>query len=108
MCFDIQNPRDKSTKSLHDDANIKRLENRRNIQLSKLMFSLVSENKHRKTHTRQTRAMGTYVFDTDIVKLSIYANSPFYKGVQLWNDIPEDIKRLDNKHNFDCCIKNFF
>ena len=56
----------------------------------------------------QTRAIGTYVFDTDFLKLGIYDNSPFYKGVQLWNDLPEDIKRIHDKHAFDCRRKNYF
>ena len=108
LCFDIQNPRDRLIKALHEDTNIKYLEQRRNIQLAKLMFNLVWDNKYKKVYTRHTRAMDRYVFDTDVVKLRIYANSPYYKGVQLWNDLPVDIKTIGDKRTFDYRIKSHF
>ena len=108
MCFDIKNPRDKPIKSLHDDAEIKTLDNRRCIQLAKIMFNLASDNKYRKVHERHTRAMDRYVFDTDVVKLNIYANSPYYKGAQLWDNLPEDIKATVDKRFFDIRIKSYF
>ena len=108
LCFDIQNPRDKPTNSLHDDANIKRLESRRNIQLAKMMFNLKLNNKYKKVQTRCTRAMDTYVFDTDIVKLGVYANSPYYRGVQLWNNLPDCIKTVGDNRTFNYRIKGHF
>ena len=108
MCFDIKNPRDKTIKSLHEDAELKYLDNRRNIQLSKIMYNLATNNKFRKVHDRHTRAMDGYVFNTNVVKLNIYANSPYYRGVQLWNDLPADIKTIDDKRVFDYRIKRHF
>ena len=49
---------------------------RRNIQLAKVIFNFASENKFRKDGNHNTRAMDTYVFDTDIVRLGNYSNSP--------------------------------
>ena len=95
-------------KSLHEDAEIKTLNNRRCIQLAKIMFNLASDNKYRKVHKRHTRAMDGFVFNTDVVKLNIYANSPYYKGVQLWNDLPDDIKSIHDKRTFDYSIKRYF
>ena len=72
------------------------------------MYNLASDNKFRKLHERRTRTTDKYVFNTDVVKLSIYSNSPYYKGVQLWNNLPEDLKEIDDKSTFNCCIKNYF
>ena len=77
MCFDIRNPRDMSVKLLHENSNIDYLRTRRNIQLAKVMFNLASENKFRKDGNQNTRAMDTYLFDTDIVRLEINSNSPY-------------------------------
>ena len=57
---------------------------RRNIQLAKVIFNLASETKFRKDGNHNTRAMDTYIFDTDIVRLGNYSNSPYYKGANLW------------------------
>ena len=108
MCFDIKNLTDKTIKSLHEDAENKYLDSRRSFQLSKIMYNLAAKDKFRKVHDRHTRAMDGYVFNTNVVKLSIYANSPYYKGVQLWNDLPADIKTTDDKRIFDYRIKRHF
>ena len=72
------------------------------------MFNLASENKFRKDGNHNTRAMDTYVFDTDIVRLGIYSNSPYYKGVNLWNGLPVDIKSIHDKQIFNQRTKRHF
>ena len=73
-----------------------------------MMFNLISNNKYKRVHTRCTHAMDTYVFDADIVKFGIYANSPYYRGVQVWNDLPEGIKTSGDSRTFDYRIKSHF
>ena len=79
---------------------INTLEFRRSNELLNLMFNLVQDNKYKKEGARVTRAMNSYVFDTQIVHLGVYANSPFYLGTQLWDNLPHDIKNIQDKQTF--------
>ena len=96
MCLDIYNPRDISVLRLHEVSTICLLSTRRQIQLSKIMLNLAQHNKFRKTETRATRAANTYVFNTDNVHLGIYSKSPYYRGVKLWNDLPIEIRIIQD------------
>ena len=60
-----------------------------------------------KEGARITRTVNTYVFDTQIVYLSIYANSPYYVGVCHWNDLPNDIRTVRDKHIFNRCLLTY-
>ena len=100
MCLDIQHPRDMSVALLHKNARIDMLEVRRSYHLFKLMYNFVQVNKYKKDGVRITRTVNTYVFDTQIVHLSIYANSPYYVGVCHWNELPNDIRTIRDKHIF--------
>ena len=69
------------------------------------MFTFVQNNKYRKVVVRNTRTIDTYVFDTDIVHLGIYANSPYYVGARLWNNLPLEIKNTRNKGVFSTLVQ---
>ena len=69
------------------------------------LTNLVQNNKYRKAEVRVTRTTNTYVFDTDIVRLGIYSNSLYYRGVKLWNDLPLDIRCIQDKRIFDFRLK---
>ena len=77
MCLDIRQPIDMTVNDLHVNAKIETLESRRSRQLIKVMFNLVQNNKYKKEGVRVTRTLDTFVFDTQIVHLSAYANSPY-------------------------------
>ena len=108
MCLDIYNPCDVSVVRLHELSNISLLNTRRQIHHCKIMFNLVQNDKYRKSEIRVTRTIGTHVFDTDIVHLGVYSNSPYYKGVKLWNDIPLEIRSIRDKCIFDYRMKRHF
>ena len=72
------------------------------------MFNLVQNNKFRRKDVQITRAVNTYVFDTDIVWLNIYYNSPYYEGVKLWNDLPLKIRNIRDKSTFAYRVKSHF
>ena len=98
-------PIDMTVNDLHVNAKIETLESRRSRQLIKIMFNLVQNNKYKKEGVRVTRTLDTFVFDTQIVHLSAYANSPYYLGVQFWNDLPNDIKIIRDKQSFNLRIQ---
>ena len=68
------------------------------------MYGLVQENKYKKEGARITRTVNMYLFDTQIVHLGIYANSPYCTGVRYWNELPNDIKPIKDKHAFNRCL----
>ena len=105
MCLDIHRPIDMTVINLHENAKIDTLETRRAKQLVKIMFSLVIGNKYRKEGVRVTRTMNMFVFDTQIVHSCIYANSPYYLGVQKWNELPDEIKTIRDKQTFNLHLR---
>ena len=108
MCLDVINPRDITTNRLHEVATINRLETRRHIQLCMIMFNLAKTNQFRKEGNRNTRANDSYVFSVDMVQLCLYSGSPYYKGAKLWNDLPMDIRAIDDKNTFNRRIQLHF
>ena len=100
MCLDVRNPRDISTDNLHQETRINLLDLRRSLQLLNIMHSLKHNNRYKKPGLRHTRNAERYLFDTDIVHLDIYAKSPYFKGVELWNSIPLDIQNIDDGYSF--------
>ena len=69
------------------------------------MFNLKQCNKFKKIAGRETRGNDTYNFDTDIVHLGIYSNSPYYVGAKLWNNLPLEIKNTHDKSVFNSLVQ---
>ena len=42
---------------------------------------------------------------SDLTNITRVQNSPLYRGITIWDKLPEDI-RLDSKFRFRCAIKN--
>ena len=105
MCLDINNPRDMSVLRVHEACTVSYLATRRYNHLAKLMYTLTQNNKYRKEGNHTTRTINTYIFDTDIVHLGLYSNSPYYKGAKLWNELPLEIKETRLKSTFTFLVK---
>ena len=73
-----------------------------------IMFNLAKTNQFRKEGNRNTRANDSYVFSVDMVQLCLYSGSPYYKGAKLWNDLPMDIRAIDDKNTFNRRIQLHF
>ena len=69
------------------------------------MFSFKLNNKYKKESARVTRNADRFEFRTEIVHKDIYAKSPFYIGVRLWNSIPIDCQNLLDSGTFKNNIK---
>ena len=107
LCFDVKNPRDMTVLRLHEISNLSYLSTRRYVHLAKLMFNLKQCNKYQKNAGRDTRGANSYNFDTDIVHLGIYSNSPYYVGAKLWNNFPMEIKNAPNLSIFTSLVQRF-
>ena len=104
-CFDIYDPMETGIVRLHEMARVNTLSNRRDLHLLNVMFSLKLNNKYKKESMRVTRSTERYEFKTEILHKDIYAKSPFYKGVCLWNNIPLDCQRHVNGIYFKNTLK---
>ena len=105
MCLDVRNPRDMSIDYLHNVVRINLLKVRRKIQILIIMYSLKCNDRFKRPGLRFTRNAERYLFDTDIVHLDIYARSPYFKGVELWNPLPIDIQNINDGFIFRNSIK---
>ena len=105
LCMNINNPRDISVARLHNDAWVSNLSVRRDVQLVSLMFDLKCHGLFKKEGIRNTRSTENYIFETDIVHTGIYAKSPYYKGANLWNEVPRHLQQVPNKGKFKKDIK---
>ena len=88
LCLNINNPRDMFVVRLHESTRINLLETSRESQILNIMFRLKCNNLFRKKCSRITHSAERYIFDTEIVHMEVYARSPYYKGVTLWNTLP--------------------
>ena len=105
MCFDINDPRDMSVAVLHDSARLNLLVTRRETFLLNIMFMLKCDNRFRKEGLRDTRSIERYVFNTENVHMDVYAKSPYFKGVALWNSLPLDIQNINTSALFKSAVK---
>ena len=78
---------------------------RREIQILIIMYSLKCNDRFKRPGLRFTRNAELNLFDTDIVHLDIYAKSPYFKGVELWNLLSIDIQNINDGFIFRNSIK---
>ena len=105
LCLNINNPRDMSVVRLHESTRINLLETRRESQILNIMFMLKCNNLFRKECSRITRSAERYIFDTEIVHMEVYARSPYYKGVTLWNTLPIVLQHEQIGFSFKSSLK---
>ena len=108
FCLEIGNPIELSVDRLHQIARVNKLDLRRDVQLLSLMFSLKMINMYRKDGVCVPHNIDRYTFYTEIVHKDVYAKSPYFKGVTLWNTLPANLQNKPNGHEFKICIKKTF
>ena len=104
-CLDIYDPMEMGTTRLHELVRVNMLSTRHEVQLLNIMFSFKLNNKYKKESACVTRNADRFEFRTEIVHKDIYAKSPFYIGVRLWNSIPIDCQNLLDSGTFKNNIK---
>ena len=78
---------------LHFESRILGLEQRRRKQLLRLMYLHSRVEDYMKVSVRITRAATKLIFKTATRCTGKYLNSPFYKGVLLWNKLDSETQR---------------
>ena len=93
---------------LHDEANLQCLEQRRVIQILKLLYGCSTDRRYLKMSMNRTRAESKVVFDIPDKCTTEFLNSLFYKGTQIWNLLPENVQRSVNIDVFSKYIKPMY
>ena len=58
-------------------------------------------------HNYNTRAASNNLIVQNKPHCELYRTSLYYKGIQLWNSLPDSIKNVDNLSQFKCKFKNY-
>ena len=93
-----------SERNLHLEPNLQSLEQRRNLQLLKLMYQQSRDVRNIKVPVRPTRAADKIVFNVPSRCNTKYLNSAYYLGIQRWNILSEQTQRMENIKKFEKSI----
>ena len=68
------------------------------------LLNLMFDNKSRvgwlKTSNQTTRNSAKIIFESDVVHLSIYNQSPYFVGSRAWNNMPQNLHEIQIKDQF--------
>ena len=106
VCYNINIPTDISTTRLHENARIDKLGDRRNLALLCIMFDLRQKGMYEKKGNRITRVTEGYTFELSIAHMGLFVKSPYYIGANMWNRLPVNIQKMNNKERFKNEIKS--
>ena len=100
--------RAESTNMLYYEYRIEHLRYRRNNQLLSFMFMMsgIKENINCRRPTITLRNSNKIKFKEKLTVKTLIQKSPMYRGIHLWNELPEDIQRSDNLRKFKRAIKS--
>ena len=105
--LDINNPRDISIVDLHSVTNSLLLDSRRKHQLTAAMHKGVySKSIALKENVRNLRMFDGLVVRLEHPSTTKYMKTPLYIGGELWNELPADIRNLDDINEFKKHIKD--
>ena len=93
---------------LHNSIELLSLEQRRQIQVLKLMYSHARKGKSRAITNVNTRSQTKYVFKTEIKIGKKYEKSPFYLGTRLWNSLDKETQESDSIYSFKRKIQGIY
>ena len=88
------------TDEIHIETKIPKLELRREAHINNFMYGRLENIDLVDTRKIRTRAHSAPLFKVKIPKLSAYKRSVEYAGATRWNNLPPDIRRLDNQDTF--------
>ena len=93
---------------LYREYRIEHLRYRRNNQLLSFMFMMsgIKENINSRRPTMTLRNSNRIKFKEKLTVKTLIQKSPMYRGIHLWNELPEDIQRSDNLRIFKRTIKS--
>ena len=102
--------RDVDIPNLMYTYRIQNIRQRRKVQLLSFMFteSKISANIKKEQPAMILRSNNKVKFKEKFTRKTAVLNSPVYRGYALWNELPEDIQKLDSLTIFKNRIKDFF
>ena len=107
-CYNVKRCDKLSILKLHKKANLLSLEQRRIQQLLHLMYLHKQNPVNLKPIIRNTRAADRDQFHVDCYLNYKYQNGPFYKGVEIWNQLPNNIVACYNLYQFKMELKKLY
>ena len=100
MCYNIYDQTIISAANLHKNARLLMLHSRRDVHLLNVMYDLRTEEDYISVLVVGTRQADKIIFELDRVDCDVYRRSPYSIGCGLWNNIPTELQKLDNKKAF--------
>ena len=86
MCLKYRLAERVSERELHLEGKVQILEQRRSLQLLKLIYPESRDPQNGKIATRPTSAADKIVFNVPLKCTTKYLNSPYYLGTHMWNN----------------------
>ena len=90
-CYNVQRRDRMSVATMHKNAKLLSLSQRRTIQLLSLMYIHESNFDVQHNFPRATRGANRYKFEVERYNVVKYKNSPYYKGSLLWDRLPHNV-----------------
>ena len=90
---------------LHTEFRILSLEQRRHVQLIKLLFYRSKKRRYLKVPVRNTRGNTKVKFNVMSRTTTKYLNSPFVRGTSIWDKLPVDMQKCDTIGEFKKLLK---
>ena len=93
---------------LHLEGKLQSLEQRRDLQLLKLMYHQSKNDENIKVAKRHTRATEKIVFNIPTRCTPKYLNSSYYLGSQMWNNLNEATQRMEDIKKFEKSVASLY
>ena len=92
---------------LEKEYNIENLTTRRKRNLIRYMYqqSQIEMNKVNTQCDKNLRSKKKIMLRYNFSNLTKLHNSPFYRGVEIWNTLPESVQKCQSKHEFKKMVK---
>ena len=108
-CYNVSDPRDEHVIFLHGQANMKMIHVRRKKQILTCIWRNVRNGVIQIAQPiRQNRSAGAPSIYLPIPRTELFKKSVYYYGANLWNDLPANIRQLNDIDSFKLEINKFF
>ena len=99
-CMNVENRQDK--KALQGKYKIEDLQLRRKRNLVKIIHTLSADSENLKTVSavRELRSTTKVKMKNDFTSKTKVFNSPLYRGIRLWDSLPSNLQKEENKYVF--------
>ena len=94
-----------SVDEMHLTARVDRLATRRENHLLTLMFDRTFDSKYRDDTQRVTRRADGVLLNVPRRRTAKLAKAPVFKGSNLWNELPPEIRQAKSKLQLKCLVK---